>query len=244
MALPGVGRLRPGDDLAEILAATTPDDLADRDVLVVAHKAVSKAEGRLRSLGAVEPGERARSLAEEHGKDPRLVQAILDESVRVVRAGHGVLVCETPHGLVCANAGVDQSNADHPGELVLLPEDPDRSARELRAGLARATGARPAVIVSDSFGRPWRLGQTDIALGCAGLVALADWRGRRDARGRKLHATQVAVADAVAGAADLARAKDSFEPAVLVRGLGRYVTVEDGAGAAALQRPAEEDLFR
>ena len=221
-----------------------PEDLSDRDVLVVAHKAVSKAEGRLRSLAQVEPAERARSLAAEHGKDPRLVQAILDESVRVVRAGHGVLICETRHGLVCANAGVDQSNADHPGELVLLPDDPDRSARELRAGFARATGTRPAVVVSDSFGRPWRLGQTDVAIGCAGLVALEDWRGRPDIRGRELQATQLAVADAVAGAADLARAKDSGEPAVLVRGLGRYVTAEDGAGAAALRRRPEEDLFR
>lgn len=211
---------------------------------MVAHKAVSKAEGRLRALAEVAPSERARSLAAEQGKDPRLVQAILDESVRLVRAGHGVLVCETRHGLVCANAGVDQSNADHPGELVLLPDDPDRSARELRAGLARATGARPAVVVSDSFGRPWRRGQTDVALGCAGLVALEDWRGRPDARGRALHATQIAVADAVAGAADLARAKDSGEPAVLVRGLGRYVTAEDGAGAAALRRPPQDDLFR
>lgn len=213
-------------------------------MLVVAHKVVSKAEGRVRSLAGVEPGERARELATAHGKDPRLVQVVLDESVRVVRAGHGVLICETRHGLVCANAGVDRSNVSEEGSVVLLPEDPDRSARGLRAAVAAARGVSPAVVVSDSFGRPWRLGQTDVAVGAAGLVALDDWRGRPDARGRELEATEIAVADAVAAAADLARAKDSREPAVLVRGLARFVRREDGPGAAALRRPPGYDLFR
>jgi coenzyme F420-0:L-glutamate ligase/coenzyme F420-1:gamma-L-glutamate ligase len=203
---------------------------------------VSKAEGRTRRLADVEPGERARQLATEHGKDPRLVQAVLDETASLVRAERGILICETRHGLVCANAGVDRSNAAD-DELILLPEDPDRSARELRAGIASRRGVRPAVVVSDSFGRPWRLGQTDVAVGAAGLVALDDWRGRSDQRGRGLHVTAIAVADAVAAAADLARAKDSHEPAVHVRGLERFVTDADGPGAAALRRPREENLF-
>jgi coenzyme F420-0:L-glutamate ligase/coenzyme F420-1:gamma-L-glutamate ligase len=160
-----------------------------------------------------------------------------------VRTGHGVLICETHHGLICANAGVDRSNAT-PGELVLLPADPDGSARMLRAGIAAARRARPAVLISDSFGRAWRLGQTDVAIGLAGLAPVDDWRERRDGAGNDLHATVIAVADAAAGAADLARAKDSGEPAVLVRGLGRFVSPDDGPGAAALRRPAVEDLFR
>jgi coenzyme F420-0:L-glutamate ligase/coenzyme F420-1:gamma-L-glutamate ligase len=213
-------------------------------VLVVAHKVVSKAEGRVRRLDEIDPGERARALAAEHGKDARLVQAVLDESAELLRAAGGVLICVTHHGFVCANAGVDQSNAGSEGELVLLPEDPDGSARRLRAGIEAARGVRPAVVVADSFGRAWRLGQTDVALGAAGLTPLDGWAGRPDAFGRELHATSIAVADAVAAAADLARSKDSLEPVVLVRGLERWVTDEDGPGAAALRRAAEDDLFR
>lgn len=232
-----------------MLAAALPDDLAPGDVLAVAHKVVSKAEGRVRRLEAIEPGDRARELAAPGGpaagKDARHVQAVLDESAAIVRSGHGVLVCETHHGFVCANAGVDQSNTDDPGELVLLPADPDASARALRAGIAAARGGvAPAVVISDSFGRAWRLGQTDVAIGAAGLEPLDDWRGRSDAHGRELHATTIAVADAIAAAADLARAKDSREPAVLLRGLDRFVTEADGPGAAALRRPAADDLFR
>ncbi len=236
--------MRPGDDLAALLTAAAPEDLADGDVLCVAHKVVSKSEGRIRRLADIEPGERAKSLAADQGKDPRVVQAVLDESASVLRAANGVLICETGHGWVCANAGVDQSNAGKPGELVLLPEDSDRSARALRAEVAGARGVRPAIVITDSFGRAWRLGQTDVALGVAGLAPLDDRRGRPDARGRELRATMIAVADAVAGAADLARAKDSDEPVVLVRGLERFVTGEDGPGAAMLRRPPDEDLFR
>ena len=169
---------------------------------------------------------------------------MLDESTSVIAEGHGVLVCETRGGLVCANAGVDRSNVSDPGELLLLPENPDASARALRAGVAAACGARPAVVVSDSFGRAWRLGQTDVAIGAAGLVALDDWRGRGDLAGRPLEATAIAVADAVAGAADGARSKSSGQPAVLIEGLERFVAVDDGPGALALRRPAAEDLFR
>ena len=209
----------------------------------VAHKVVSKAEGRLRRLDDVEPGERARALASEHDKDPRMVQVVLDESAEVLRAERGVLICVTRHGYVCANAGVDASNAPE-GEVVLLPLDPDDSARRLRARLAELRGVRPAVVVSDSFGRAWRVGQTDVAIGAAGVVAVDDWRGRLDAQGRELRATAIAVADSLAGAADLARTKDSRQAAVLIRGAERFVTADDGPGAAALRRAREQDLFR
>ena len=214
-------------------------------MLVVAHKVVSKAEGKVRRLSDVEPGNRARELAAKHRKDPRLVQVVLDESAEVIRAVDGTLICVTHHGFVCANAGVDQSNASgEDGELVLLPEHPDRSAATLRSGIKAARGVRPAVVITDSFGRAWRLGQTDVAIGAAGLVPLDQWIGRVDAFGRDLHVTSIAVADSIAAAADLARAKDSLEPVVLVRGLERFVTHEDGPGAAALRRPPEQDLFR
>jgi coenzyme F420-0:L-glutamate ligase / coenzyme F420-1:gamma-L-glutamate ligase len=236
--------VRLGDDLGQLIAEAAPPDLASVDVVAIAHKVVSKAEGRTRRLAEVEPGDRARALAAEHGKDPRLVQAVLDESEELLRAERGVLVCVTRHGLVCANAGVDQSNTGEPGELVLLPKDPDASARALRARIGELRGVRPAVVITDSFGRAWRLGQTDVAIGAAGIEPLDDWRGRPDAFGRELRVTTVAIADALAAAADLARAKDSGEPVVLVRGLDRYVTQDDGPGAAALRRPRDADLFR
>jgi len=164
---------------------------------------------------------------------------VLDESTEVIRAERGVLIARTAHGFVCANAGVDASNAPAPETLVCLPRDPDASARRLRAALP----ARPAVVISDSFGRAWRHGQAEVAVGIAGLAPLEDWRGRHDSAARGLHATWIAVADQAAGAADLVRAKDSREPAIVVRGLERHVTEEDGPGAAALVRPPEEDLF-
>ena len=244
VALDGLPEVRPGDDLAALLAAALPPDLGDGDVVSVAHKVVSKAEGRTRRLTDVEPGERARALAAEHDKDGRVVQVVLDESAAILRSGHGVLICETHHGLVCANAGVDRSNASDPDELILLPEDPDGSARALRAGIAALRGVSPAIVISDSFGRAWRLGQTDVAIGAAGLNPLDDWRGRHDSQGRELQATAIAVADAIAGAADLARAKDANQPAVLLRGLDRFVTADDGPGALSLRRPPAEDLFR
>jgi coenzyme F420-0:L-glutamate ligase/coenzyme F420-1:gamma-L-glutamate ligase len=212
--------------------------------VVVAHKVVSKAEGRVRRLDDVEASGRARELAEPAGKDPRAVQVVLDEAVEILRAERGVLICVTSHGFVCANAGVDASNAARPGELILLPLDPDASARALRAGIERERGVRPGVIVSDSFGRAWRVGQTDVAIGVAGLVPVDDWRGRADRAGRELRATAIATADSIAGAADLARGKSSYEPAVLVRGLDHLVTPDDGPGAAALRRAPEDDLFR
>ena len=168
---------------------------------------------------------------------------MLDESAELLRAVDGTLICVTRHGLVCANAGVDQSNSPE-GELVLLPRDPDGAAAALRAGIEAARGVRPTIVIADYFGRAWRLGQTDVAVGAAGLSPLDQWIGRTDGFGRRLHVTSIAVADSIAAAADLARAKDSLEPVVLVRGLERYVTAGDGPGAAALRRPAEQDLFR
>ena len=193
-------------------------------MLAVAHKAVAKAEGRVVPLGDVSPGAQARTLAAEHGKDPRLVELILSESAELVRADAGRLIARTRHGFVCANAGVDQSNAGGEEHAVLLPLDPDASARALRARLGCA------VVVTDSFGRAWRVGQAEVAIGCAGLGPLDDWRGRPDTAGRLLHATVIAIADEAASAADLVRGKDSGEPAVRLRGLERHVLPDDGPG--------------
>ncbi|HWK17084.1 MAG TPA: coenzyme F420-0:L-glutamate ligase [Solirubrobacteraceae bacterium] len=245
-ALEGLPEIAAGDDLAQLIvpAAATIGGLREGDVLVVAHKVVSKSEGRVRSLAGVEPSARARALAAEHGKDPRHVQVVLDETRELIRASHGVLICVTHHGFVCANAGVDASNAAEPDTVILLPRDPDRSARLLRERLTEITRVSPAVVITDSFGRAWRHGQTDIAIGCAGLAALEDWRGRADASGRELRATWIAVADELAGAADLARTKDGRRPVVLVRGAARHVSADHGPGAAPLIRPESEDLFR
>ncbi len=243
-ALGGLGEVRAGDDLAAlIVAALGARRLTDGQLVAVAHKAVSKAEGAVLSLQDIRASARARELAREQHKDPRAVQAVLDESVEVLRAERGVLICRTRHGFVCANAGVDASNASRPDELVLLPRDPDASARVLRARLRELTGASVAVLVTDSFGRAWRHGQLDVAIGLAGMLALDDWRGHSDAAGLELRATWLAIADAAAAAADLARAKDSREPVVLIEGLERFATAADGPGAAALMRPIEENLF-
>jgi coenzyme F420-0:L-glutamate ligase/coenzyme F420-1:gamma-L-glutamate ligase len=235
-AVAGLPEVRPGDDLAALLQAARYEP---GDVLVIAHKVVSKAEGALRRLRDVTPTPEAKALAQAHGKDARHVQVVLDESAAVLRAERGVLICRTRHGFVCANAGVDASNAPEEGTLVLLPRDPDASARALRARLPH----RPAVLIADSFGRAWRHGQVDVAIGLAGLQALDDWRGRRDPTGLPLRATTIAIADEAAAAADLVRDKASREPAIIVRGLGRYVTDDDGPGAVALVRPLAEDLF-
>jgi coenzyme F420-0:L-glutamate ligase/coenzyme F420-1:gamma-L-glutamate ligase len=227
--------VQAGDDLAALIAP----HVSYGDVVVIAQKVVSKAEGRTRALADVEPSADALALANGFDKDPRLVQVVLDESVSVLRAARGVLICETQHGFVCANAGVDLSNSPGDDVAILLPIDPDASARRIRGALGRV-----GVVISDSFGRPWRLGVADVAIGAAGLQVLDDWRGRTDAHGRELRATEVAVADQLAAAADLARTKDSQEPIVVISGASRYVTDDDGPGAAALRRPRELDLFR
>ena len=241
-ALPGLPEVRPGDDLAALLAeagARLDPPLGPGDVLAVAHKVVSKAEGRVRALAGIEPSARARELGAEHDKDPRHVQAILDESAELLRADRGRLICRTHHGFVCANAGVDQSNTGAEGVVVLLPEDPDASARALRAALGVG-----AVVVTDSWGRPWRQGQVEVAIGCAGLRVAVDHRGWPDRDGRPMTASVIAVADEVAAAADLVRKKTSGEPAVRLRGLANLLAQGTREGAAALVRPPEDDLFR
>jgi coenzyme F420-0:L-glutamate ligase/coenzyme F420-1:gamma-L-glutamate ligase len=246
-ALEGLPEVIPGDDLAELTAQALTQNhqaLETGDVLVIAHKIISKAEGRIRRLADVEPGDRAAKLADYLNKDPRHVQVILDESQTVLRASRGVLICVTHHGFVCANAGVDASNVPGEDTVVLLPQDPDRSARDLRAKLGRRLGTAPAVIVTDSFGRAWRNAQVDVAIGCAGLRPIDDWRGRTDSTNRMLKATAIAAADELAAAADLVRTKDGSLPLVLIRGADRHVTAYDGPGAAALIRPEAEDLFR
>jgi coenzyme F420-0:L-glutamate ligase / coenzyme F420-1:gamma-L-glutamate ligase len=242
VAVEGLPEVGTHDRLGELIAARA--QLADGDVVVVSQKAVSKAEGRLRRLAEVEPGARARELAASLEKDPALVQLILEESSSVIRAERGVLIVATRSGWICANAGIDASNVPGEGVVALLPEDPDASARRIRAEISAASGRGLGVVVSDSFGRPWRLGQADVAIGCAGLVALDDWRGKPDHERRELAATVVALADEVAAAANLVCAKDAGTPAAVVRGLARFVSREDGPGAAALRRPERDDLFR
>ena len=243
----GLPEIVAGDDLAVLIADALQQSgmaLAAGDVLVVAHKAVSKAEGRVRALADVVPGQRALELAAAQGKNPRHVQVVLDESASVLRAARGVMICVTRHGYVCANAGVDASNAPAADSVVTLPIDPDGSARGLRARLRSRTGVAPGIVITDSFGRAWRKGQVDVAIGCAGIVPLDDWRGRMDSQHRELHATVIAAADELAAAADLVRRKDGGVPVVLVRGAARFVTDDDGQGAAALVRPEADDLFR
>ena len=251
-ALGDLPEIRLGDDLAALIVAaletTSPGIvLEDGQIVAVAHKVVSKSEGSVIALADIRPSPRACELAAAQGKDPRAIQVVLDESAEIVRAERDVLICRTHHGYVCANAGVDASNASGDGgveTLVTLPRDPDASARALRARLRELTGAMVAVLITDSFGRAWRHGQCDVAIGCAGMTPLDDWRGRTDATGLRLHATWLAVADAAAAATDLARAKDSREPVVVIDGLERFVTPEDGPGAVALVRVLDEDLFR
>ena len=212
---------------------------------MISQKVVSKAEGRVRELAAVAPSEPAIELAAETDRDPRMVELVLSEAKRIVRATPAVLIVETHGGWICANAGIDSSNLPLEGTVALLPVDADASARRIRAEIAAAGAGSPGIVIADSFGRPWRLGQAEVAIGCAGVVAVDDWRGRRDAHGRPLAATSIAVADQLAGAADLAREKDSGHPVAAIRGAERLWTADDGPGAApALQRAAEEDLFR
>jgi coenzyme F420-0:L-glutamate ligase / coenzyme F420-1:gamma-L-glutamate ligase len=235
--LRGVPEILAGDDLAEHVARAVA--LEEGDVVVLAQKVVSKAEGRVVRLDDLEPSSRARELAGETG-DARHLEAILRESARIVRSRPPLVIAETRHGFVCASAGVDASNAPEPAMLVLLPLDPDESARRIRARLRELTGRTVAVIVSDSFGRAWRQGTTDVAIGVAGLEPLRDLRGRHDAIGYELRATQIAVADELASAAELVMGKLEGIPGAVVRG---YSGSGEGS-ARELVIPPERDLFR
>jgi coenzyme F420-0:L-glutamate ligase / coenzyme F420-1:gamma-L-glutamate ligase len=233
----GIPELEDGDDLAGLLAGAAAFEPGD--VLVVAQKAVSKVEGRVVRLDEFEASARARELAGDDD-DARRLEVVLRESTEILRSRPPLVIAETRHGFVCASAGVDASNAKGPGTLVLLPVDPDGSARRLRDRIRELAGVDLGVVVSDSFGRAWRRGTTDVALGVAGIAPLLDLKGRRDAMGYELHATEIAVADEIAGAAELVMGKTDGIPAAIVRGLAVA-----GAGSGAdLVMPRERDLFR
>ena len=232
----GLPEIREGDDLAALVAAAI--ELEDGDVVVLAQKVVSKSEGRVVSLADVEPSQRAREIAGD--EDPRRIEVILREAARVVRVRPPLVIAETSHGFICASAGVDSSNAPERGMVVLLPEDPDASAQRIRERLRRLSSREVAVLITDSFGRPWRQGTTDVAIGAAGLQILLDLRGRLDRAGYELHYTMIAIADEIAGAAELAMGKTEGVPVVVVRGLD----VAGEGSARELVIPEDRDLFR
>jgi coenzyme F420-0:L-glutamate ligase/coenzyme F420-1:gamma-L-glutamate ligase len=241
--LPGLPEIRTGDDLSEQIEKASRRariQFEDADILVIAQKVVSKSEGAVVRLSTIRPSLQAQTIAERQKKDPRLVEAILKESRRLVRTDP-VLIAETRHGFVCANAGVDHSNVPGEDVVTLLPRDPDQSAKKLAAALRERTGKRIAIIISDTFGRPWRLGLTNVAIGASGVPVLHDLRGTRDRHGKPLTATVLAVADELAAAAGLLMRKSAGSPVVLIRGY-RYKPSSDPA--TIIIRPAAEDLFR
>jgi coenzyme F420-0:L-glutamate ligase/coenzyme F420-1:gamma-L-glutamate ligase len=239
----GMPEVKEGSDIAELLLTAIDRSrlrLRDRDIVVVKQKIVSKAEGQVVKLADIVPGTRAMNLAKAEAKDPKLMELVLRESVRVVRRGHGVVITETKHGFVCANSGVDQSNVGK-GFASLLPKDSDQSARRLRKELEARTGKQLAVLVTDTFGRPWRKGQTDVAIGCSGIDPLVSLRGKADRFGYALRVTEPAVADEVAGAAELVTGKLDRVPVAVVRGV-RYARGDGGVRSLIMQR--DRDLFR
>ncbi len=245
IGLPKLPEVRPGDDLVGMIGDAIDEagiGLREDDVLVVTQKIVSKAEGQLVDLRSIEPSPFARDFAEQWSKDPRQVEVVLRESKRIVRMDRGVLISETRHGFVCANAGVDASNVE--AETVcLLPADPDRSAQQIRNGLGERFGVSPGVIVSDSFGRPWRVGIVNVAIGVAGLAALIDYRGQYDDAGYELHVTVIAVADELACAAELVSNKLDRRPVTLIRGYQPPLSMPHGSGQDLLLDPGR-DMFR
>ena len=244
LAVEGMPEVAPGDDLASMILAAAREsgvDIRTGDVVVVAQKVVSKSEGAIRRLSQTTPTPQVTELAERLGKDPRMVQVVMDESVRTVRAVPGVLIVETRHGLICANAGVDASNVPGDDFVTTLPVDPDASAGRIRARLEDHAGGSMAVIVSDSFNRPWREGSMNVAIGVSGLEPLADLRGREDDHGRLLAATLVSLADELASAAQIVMGEIGRVPVAIIRGV-EFKPGESGAGV--LLRPPERDLFR
>jgi coenzyme F420-0:L-glutamate ligase/coenzyme F420-1:gamma-L-glutamate ligase len=242
LPLPGLPEIRRGDDLARlILGAVRMQDfrVAAGDVFVVAQKIVSKAEGRIVPLVSISPSARAAKWAADWSKDPRVIELVLREAKRIIRMERGVIVAETSHGFVCANAGIDLSNADE-GTAILLPEDPDASARALQTRLGENLGVDIGIIISDTFGRPWREGLVNVALGVAGIAPLIDYRGERDANGKLLQATIIALADEMASAAELVMGKADRVPVAIIRGVAR---AGNGSGRDLI-RPEEQDLFR
>ncbi|PYR12049.1 MAG: coenzyme F420-0:L-glutamate ligase [Acidobacteria bacterium] len=242
-AVEGIPEVRGGDDVGALIAGALERGarpLEDGDVVVIAQKIVSKAEGAVVELACVEPSPVADSWAATYRKDPRMVEVVLRESRRIVRMDRGILVAETRHGFVCANAGVDASNVA-PGFVTVLPEDPDASAERARVALCSRSGRRVATIVSDTFGRPWREGVVNVALGVAGLRPLDDWRGRTDPFGRTLQSTVIAIGDELSSAAAIVMGKTGGVPAAVVRGAAEWCG--EGSGAS-LVRPAAMDLFR
>ena len=239
----GLPEVAPGDDLARLLVEAAQRQrlvLEQGDVFVVAQKVVSKAEGRIVRLDSIKPSERAEQWAAEYQKDPRAIEIVLREASSIVRMERGVIIAKTRHGFVCANAGVDVSNVPG-GTALLLPENPDRSASTLQEQLVRAFGVHVAVIISDTFGRPWREGLVNVALGVAGMMPLVDYRGQRDTHGKMLQATVIALADELAAAGGLVMGKLNRVPAAVLQGLA----MSQGSGSGRdLIRPAERDLFR
>jgi len=240
----GLPEILPGNDLATLIrdaARAQSEEIRDGDIVVVAQKIVSKSEGRIVHLADVVPGKRASEMAAESGKDARQIEVVLGECAKIVRWERGILICETHHGFVCANAGVDRSNAGAPDTVVLLPVDPDASATRLRDAFRAATGATVSVVVTDTFGRAWREGHTNVAIGIAGLPALKRYMGQRDPEGYELRVTEIAVADEIAGAAELVMGKLDRCPVALVRG---FTLDEPAETAQEYVRPADRDLFR
>ena len=237
----GFPEVRPGDDLAALVRGALARDLHPGDILVVTHKVVSKAEGRLVDLRTVQPSALAKRYATDHGKDPRQIEVVLRESRRIVRMDRGIVISETHHGFVCANAGVDASNVPGEDTVCLLPIDPDASASRLREALADDPGVEVAVVISDSFGRAWRHGITDVAIGVAGMDPIADYRGQTDPHGYPMEASVLAVADELAAAAELVMGKTEGIPLAVVRGYA--YTPAPGTGKDLLM-PPERDMFR
>lgn len=239
----GIPEIRPGDNLPRIIAdaARAGSGVLDGDVLVVTQKVVSKAEGRIVDLASVTPGAFAQEIAARWEKDARQVEVVLGETVRIVRMGHGVMICETRHGFVCANAGVDASNVERTGTVCLLPVDSDASARRIREHIEAAFGVQCGVVVSDSFGRPWREGIVNFAIGCSGIEPLFDYTGQRDPAGYELRVTAMCVVDEIAAAAELVHGKLARVPVAIVRGAAY---ARGDSGIRSLIRDAERDLFR